>query len=155
MNEQINHEFYSAYLYLSMAAYFHELGLKGFARWLEIQAKEEVEHAIKFYKHLVDKGEKVVLKSIKEPPKDWESPKEAFSQALEHEKKITRLIYDIGKVALKEEEYGTWEFLNWFYKEQIEEEDIVRDVLNSLNLIGEDKVGLYLLDKELGGREEG
>lgn len=137
-----------------MAAYFHELGLKGFARWLEIQAKEEIEHAIKFYKHLVDKGERVVLKSIKEPPKDWGSPKEAFSQALEHERKITRLIYDIGKVALEEEEYGTWEFLNWFYKEQIEEEDIVRDVLNSLNLIGEDKVGLYLLDKELGNREK-
>ncbi len=154
LNEQINHELYSAYLYLAMAAYFHDRGLKGFGKWFEVQAKEELEHAMKFYNHLLEKGVRVELKEIARPKSEWSSPKEAVKEALEHEKKVTSLIYNIGKTAMEEGEFGTWQFLGWFYEEQIEEEDIFRDLLSALEMVGEDGTGLYLLDKELGQRGE-
>ncbi len=154
LNEQINHELYSAYLYLSMAAYFHSRGLRGFGKWFEVQAKEELEHAMKFYHHLLEKGVEVTLKEVKEPPKAWPSPKDAVKQALEHERKVTSLIREIGKAAMEEGEFGTWEFLNWFYKEQIEEESTVGDLLSSLELVGDSGTGLYLLDRDLSKREE-
>jgi ferritin len=153
LNEQIREELYSAYLYLSMASYFHAKGLRGFAKWMEVQFEEEMAHAMKFYHYLNSRGERVVLKEISSPPTEWNSPKEAFEEALKHEQHISSRIHYLVELSEETKDRATFNFLQWFVEEQVEEEESVREVLDKLALVGEnDGKALYFLDKELGER---
>lgn len=151
LNEQLKWELYSAYLYLSMATYFKDKGLNGFARWMEVQALEELYHAIKFYSYLSERGFKVDLQPLDGPPTTWDSPVEVFRHVQEHEQHVTRRIHDLVDLAIAEKDHGTNNFLQWFVAEQVEEEANAADVLNKVKLVQEGG-GLYLLDRELGQR---
>ncbi len=153
MNDQIHHELYSAYLYLSMAAYFEALNLPGFAHWMRMQAREEVGHAMKFFDHLCDRGERVTLQAIEQPPTDFPSPQEAFAQALHHERQITSLIQNLYQLATHENDPSSLPLLHWFLEEQIEEEKSVEQILEALRRIGDDGTGLVMMDRELARRE--
>lgn len=152
LNEQLNAEMYSSYLYLSMSAYFSDAGLSGFANWMRIQAQEELSHAMKFYDYINERGGRVLLKQIDAPETEWESPLAAMEAVLEHEKKVTALINDLVDLAIKEKDHATNIFLQWFVTEQVEEEDSVNEVLSKLKLIGGEGNGMFIIDKELSTR---
>lgn len=152
LNEQVNKEFYSAYLYLSMSAYFSDLGLLGFANWMRIQAQEESAHASLIYDFLIDRGEKVILKAIDAPKHTWNNPLDVMEEVLEHEMYVTSLINNIVTVAEEVKDRATMSYMNWFIDEQVEEEANAQDIISKLKLIGEDKSALYLLDKDLSVR---
>ena len=154
MNEQINKEIYSGYLYLAMAAHFETQNLGGFAKWMEMQAKEELEHGMKFYSFLNEMGEKVELKAIDQPQTSFGSPTEVFEQVLDHEKYVTSRIHMLYELALAEKDYATEVFLQWFVKEQVEEEKNATEILESLKMAGESGNFLFMLDRKLGEREE-
>jgi ferritin len=154
MNAQINHELYSAYLYLSMSAHFENENLPGFAHWMRVQSQEEVEHAMKFYNYIYDRDGKVVLQAIDQPPSDFGSPLEVFQMGLEHEKKVTGLINQIYSSADQESDYASKVFLNWFVEEQVEEEKSATDIVETLKLIGDNKSGIFMLDRQLGSRSD-
>lgn len=153
INEQINKEFFSGYLYLSMSAYLRELGLFGFSSWLKTQAKEEVEHGLKLFDYLIERNSFVTLKQIKTPEFEFQGIVSVFNKILEHEKCITESVMKVAKAAEEECDRTTLSFIDWFITEQIEEEQQVRDIIKRLELFGEDKVSLYLMDKELGERK--
>lgn len=153
VNKQIQAEFESAYLYLAMSAYFESKNLKGFAHWMRIQWDEEIQHAFRFYNMLIDRDEKVELMSIDKPGSDFGSPQQVFKNTLEHEQKVTGRINDLYSLALDEKDYPLQNLLQWFIDEQVEEENNVRDIIDQLNLIGEDGTGLYMLDRELAQRK--
>lgn len=153
LNEQINHELYSAYLYLSMAAYFEGKNLPGFANWMKIQAQEETAHAMKFYNFIFDRNGTVTLKAIAQPPTEFKSSLEVFKQALEHEQKVTTLITKLYEQALTEKDYPTQVMLQWFIDEQVEEEKNVTEIIARLEMIGDSKGSLLYLDHELGKRK--
>ena len=152
INEQINAEFYSAYLYLSFADYYAEEGLAGYANYFEIQAAEERDHALIFRKYLHENGEKVTLKKIDQPKKSFKSFLEPLEAALEHEKLVTSLINKIYEAAHKDKDFRTMNFLNWFVDEQMEEEDNADTMLTRMKLFGGDSKGLYDLDSECAAR---
>lgn len=152
INRQINAEFWSAYLYLSMACHFEYAGRSGVANWFRIQWKEEMDHAQIFINYIYARGGKVKLEPIAEVPDTWENEADAFRATLAHELKVTALINDIYALADKEHDYATREKLNWFVAEQVEEEENVRDLLDKYELIGNDGTGLYQLDRELAAR---
>ena len=152
LNNQVNKEFYSYYLYLSMAAHFESNNLKGFSHWLKIQAKEESEHAMKFCEYLIQRGSKVILQQIEAPPSTWKSNKDVFQDAYHHEQKVTVLITKLVDLAKSEKDYATENFLQWFIKEQVEEETSAHEVLQKLQLIANDGSALFMLDGELGKR---
>ena len=152
MNEQIKNEFYSAYQYLSMAAYCESVNLPGFARWMRMQAREEVEHAMKLYDFILDRGGRVLLQAMDQPVADFGSPLEVFEQALEHEQRVTAMINGLYGLAVKENDYASQTFLQWFVTEQVEEEKNAGDVVETLKMIGDKSEALFLLDRELGGR---
>ncbi len=152
-NEQINHEIYSGYLYLSMAAYFISLGLDGFANWMRVQRMEEEAHAMKFFDHLRDRGARIELDAIDKPKVKWTSPLDAFKAAYEHEKFITSKINGLYKLAEKESDYPAKGLLDWFVKEQVEEEASTSKIVQMLGRIKDSGSGLVMLDKELGKRE--
>ncbi|MBT8764103.1 ferritin [Desulfohalobiaceae bacterium Ax17] len=152
LNEQVNAELYSSYLYLSMSAYFQNLNLSGFASWMKAQAQEELFHAMKFYNYVYERGGKVVLQAIAAPPTEWESPLAAFEAALAHEQKVTGLINDLVNLAIEEKDHATNNFLQWFVSEQVEEEDSVGEVVNKIKLIGQASGGLFMLDRDLAQR---
>ena len=152
LNNQINREIYSAYLYLSMAAYFDATGLKGMANWTKIQYQEEMAHAMKIFNYVNDRGGRVILESIEKPATEWVSPIDVFEGILKHEEYITKNINELIAVATEEKDYATINFLQWFISEQVEEEANVNEILDQLNLIGDNKMGLVMLDKELGQR---
>jgi ferritin len=152
MNEQIMHELYSAYFYLSMSAYFESENLPGFATWMRIQATEEQEHAMKFYNYILDRGGKVVLQAISQPPVDFASPQDIFKQTYEHEQKVTALINKIYNVATAEKDVASQIFLQWFINEQVEEEKNASQILDTLTKISSSVGGLYQLDHRLGKR---
>jgi ferritin len=152
LNGQINAELYSAYLYMSMSAYFKSINLDGFAAWMHAQALEETEHAQKFYDFVNQRGGRVILSAIEAPPKDWDSPLAVFEDTLTHEQKVTSLIDDLMEVALEEKDHATQIFLQWFITEQVEEEENVGGVLQQLRLMGDAQGGLFMLDRELGQR---
>ncbi len=153
MNEQIKNELYSAYLYLSMSAHFESKTLGGFAKWLRLQAQEELEHAMKFYDFILERGGEVTLKAIDQPPSSWNSNLEAFQQVLEHEQKVTKLIHDLYELALKEKDYPSQVMLQWFIDEQVEEEKNATEVIEKLKMIEAHGTAVLMLDHELGKRE--
>lgn len=152
LNDQINKEFYSAYLYLDVANYFSAKGLDGFANWYTIQAKEEEDHAMLFYKYLHNNGIRVELKAIAKPDKIFDTLKDPLDAALAHEKYVTDLINNIYAEAQKVNDFRTVQFLDWFIKEQGEEEKNASDIVTKFELFGSDPRSLYLLDSELGAR---
>jgi ferritin len=153
MNEQMKNEFYAAYQYLSMAAYCESENLPGFAHWMRTQAREETEHAMKFYDFILDRNGRVVLQAIEGPVVEFGSPLEVFERALEHEQKVTAMINDLYGLAVKENDYASQTFLQWFVTEQVEEEKNTGDVVETLKMIGDKSEALFLLDRELARRE--
>ena len=155
MNEQIKNELYSAYQYLSMAAYCESVNLPGFAHWMRTQAREETEHAMRFYDFILDRNGRVVLRAIEGPVVDFGSPLEVFEQALEHEQRVTAMINDLYGLAVSENDYASQTFLQWFVTEQVEEEKNAGDVVETLKMVGDRSEALFLLDRELGRRGNG
>jgi len=155
INEQIKNELYSAYLYLAMAAYFESENLGGFATWMKLQAKEEQEHAMKFFDFMNDRGARVVLKKIDQPPVDFSSPKDIFKMVLEHEKKVTSLINKLYALANKLNDTAASVFLQWYVTEQVEEEKNATSILEKLKIVKPDSAAMLMLDKQLGKRGEG
>ncbi len=151
-NEQINKEFYSEYLYLSMQAYFERLNLKGFVNWMSVQVQEERAHAMGMFDYLNRRGGSVVLETIAKPQTDWKSPLDVFEDVLKHEEYVTSTINALTDVADEVKDRAAISFLDWYLKEQVEEEDNVGQVLATLRLIGDDKKALLMLDKELATR---
>lgn len=153
LNRQIVEEMYSAYLYLSMSAYFASLNLMGFSHWLYVQYHEELEHAKKFFKFIIERGGRVKLAAIKEPDFEWKSPKDAFEAVVKHEKYITSRIYELVDIAEQEKDRATFAMLQWFVNEQVEEEAHSEEILAKLEMIGDHKQGLLMLDRELAQRK--
>jgi len=153
INDQINAELYSAYLYLSMAAYFESENLKGFANWMQVQAKEEVEHAMKFYSYLNERGGRVFLSEIKKPETEWDSPLAIFEHVYEHEKGVTERIYKLVDLATSKNDHATKSLLNWFVDEQVEEEASANEILEMLKRVKDSPNALFMLDSRLGGRK--
>lgn len=152
LNEQINKEMYSAYLYLDMNNYFEARGLDGFANWYMIQAQEERDHAMLFYKFMQNNDLKVKLEAIAQPDKVFNCNMDVFKAGLEHEQYVTSLINRIYAAAFEAKDYRTMQFLDWFVKEQGEEEQNARDLITKYELFGNDPKGLYLLNQEMAGR---
>ena len=152
LNEQVNKEFYSAYLYLDMANFYTQKGLDGFANWYEIQAKEEQDHALLMYRYLQNNGEKVTLEAIAKPDKKFETLMDPLTAGLEHEKYVTSLINNIYAAAIEANDYRTTQFLDWFIKEQGEEEKNSMDLITKMELFGDDARSLYMLNSELAAR---
>ena len=152
LNNQLNAELYSSYLYLSMNAYFKSVNLDGFANWMYYQAQEELEHAMKFYDFINQRSGKVELLPIEAPPAEWDSPLAVFEATLKHEQKVTGLINDLVDVAHEERDHATNIFLQWFVSEQVEEEENVGGVLEQLKLMGDAKGALFMIDRELAKR---
>ncbi len=152
INDQINAELYSAYLYLSMSAYFESISLKGFANWMRVQAMEEQTHVKRFYDYLLDRGGRVILSEIKAPPVEWDSPLAAFEHLLEHEQYVTSLINNLVDLAIRLKDHATNSFLKWFVDEQVEEEASADEIIQSLRLNENNPGGLFLIDKDLAQR---
>jgi len=152
LNEQINAELYSAYLYLSMDAYFQSTNLVGFANWMRVQTQEEMAHATKMYDYVNERGGKVTLKQIAGPPTEWESPLAIFEAVYEHEQKVTALINNLVDMAIAEKDHAANTFLQWFVSEQVEEESSADLMVQKLKLMKDAPGGLYMLDNELGQR---
>lgn len=154
MNGQIKNELFSAYQYLSMAAYCETANLPGFARWMRAQAQEELQHAMKFYDFVLERNGRVALQAIDAPLGEFGSPLEVFEKALEHEQKVTAMINGLYGLAAGENDYASQTFLQWFVTEQVEEEKNAGDVVETLKMVGDSKEALFLLDRELGLRRE-
>lgn len=152
LNDQINAELFSSYLYLSMSAYFEAENWGGFAAWMKKQSAEEYEHAMKFFHYVTEVGKRVTLESLEKPKTEWKSPLEAFEEASKHEVYITNRINDLVNLAQSEKDHATNNFLQWFVDEQVEEVASVEQIVHKFKLIGDNKVALYMLDKELGSR---
>jgi ferritin len=152
LNSQINEEYYSSYLYLSMAAYFESLNLQGFANWMRIQAQEEYIHSMKFFDYVIHAGGNVTLKAIKEPKTKWKSIVETFEDTLKHEQHITDLINKLTTLSLKENDHATYSFLKWFVDEQVEEMANATQILHELKLVEKNNAGVLMLDRELKAR---
>lgn len=152
LNRQINRELYSSYLYLSMAAYFESINLKGFANWMRVQVQEENFHAMKMFDYVIGRGGRAKLLSIEAPPTEWDSPLKVFEHTYEHEKKVTGLINNLVKLSSSEEDYATYNMLQWYVTEQVEEESSASEILETLKMIGDDKTALLTLDRELTQR---
>jgi ferritin len=152
MNEQLKNELYSAYLYLSMAAYFESTNMQGFAHWMRVQFQEEQGHALKFYEFIHERGGRVVLQAIDQPPVEYESALDVFERTLTHERKVTGLIHDLYSLAVKENDYASQVFLQWFVTEQVEEEQSATQIVRTLELVGDKPQALLMLDRELGRR---
>ena len=152
LNDQINKELYSAYLYLDMANFYSQKGLDGFANWYEIQAKEEQDPAMLIYHYLLNNGQKVTLGAIAKPDKTFKTLMDPLKAAHEHEQYVTSLINAIYAAAIKASDYRTTQFLDWFIKEQGEEEKNSGDMITKMELFGDDAKALYMLNSELAGR---
>ena len=152
LNEQINKEMYSAYLYMSMSAYSANIGLKGFANWFMVQYHEEMYHAMKLYEYVQRQGEDVKLASIKAPPAEFLSPLDMFTQTLTHEQYITSSINELMELAISKKDHATQIFLEWYVIEQVEEEENDNDIIAQLKLIGDNAHALLMLDRELAAR---
>jgi ferritin len=154
INDQIKHELFSSYLYLSMSAHFTERNLPGFARWMRLQAQEELEHALKFFDYVGDRGGKVALQALEQPPVEFGTPQAIFEQVLEHEQFVTGRINTLYALAVKEGDFASQVFLNWYVTEQIEEEKNAAAILETLKMIGDRSTAIYQLDRHVGKRGE-
>lgn len=152
LNNQINRELFSEYLYLGMAGYCYSIDLNGFANFFMVQAQEEHQHALKIYNYIYDRNGKVILKSLDAPKMEYNSIKEVFEETLKHEQAVTTAIHSLMELAIKENDHATVSFLKWFVDEQVEEELVVTKILNKFKLIGNEGAGLLFLDSELGKR---
>lgn len=152
LNEQVKWEFFSSFLYLSMAAFCAEQGLPGFASWMRLQADEEHTHAMKIYDFIIERGGSVKMQALDAPKTSFASPLDVFEYGFKHEQEVTRLINNLVDLAIQEKDHATNIFLQWFVTEQVEEEDSFSDVLAKLRLVGGQGEGLFMIDKELGGR---
>ena len=152
LNQQINKEFYSAYLYLDFSYYFEDAGLDGFANWYRIQAQEERDHAMLFYQYLQNENQKVTLDAIAKPDKVFTCHMDVLKAGLEHEEYVTSLINDIYAAAYEVKDFRTMQFLDWFVKEQGEEETNANDLITKMELFGSDPKSLYMLNQELAAR---
>ena len=155
LNKQINAEMYSAYMYLSMSAYFQSINHGGFAGWMRVQAQEELIHAMKIYDHVFERGGGVTLTAIEAPPTEWDSPLAAFEVTSKHEQKVTGLINNLVDLAIKENDHASNNFLQWFIAEQVEEEAAAEDIVQKLKLAGKGAGAMFMLDRELGRRASG
>ncbi len=153
LNEQFHNEMYSAYLYLAMAADLEAQNLPGFATWMRKQSQEEIEHAMKFYQHIYDRGGRVTLEALPKPPAEFGSPLAAFQKALEHEKSITQHIETLYELALEEKDYPAQVMLQWFIEEQVEEEKTAVEIIEKLKMVGKHPPALLMMDHQLGERE--
>ncbi|UZP68515.1 ferritin [Desulfovibrio mangrovi] len=152
LNDQVKWEMYSSYLYLSMSAYFADLGMAGFAHWMRTQAQEELFHAMKFYDYINERGGRVQLQPIEAPQHTWKNTIDVFEETLKHEQHVTARINNLANLALDERDHATSIFLQWFISEQVEEEDSVKDVLGKLRMINGEGQGMLMLNNELGTR---
>ena len=153
LNKQINWELYSAYLYLSMAAYFDSINLKGFSHWMRMQFQEELNHAMKLFDYVSERGGRVVLEAIEKPPSEWKSPLDAFEAVYNHEVKVTGLINELVELALKERDHATYNMLQWFVNEQVEEEASADEIVQKLRLVGDEGRAIFMIDRELAQRQ--
>jgi len=152
LNKQTNAELYSAYLYLSMAAWFESVNLRGAASWMRAQAKEELAHAMKFFAYVNERGGRVLLAPVDGPPTEWKTPLAAFEAAYAHERKVTGMINDLVDLAAGEGDHAAGSFLQWFVNEQVEEEASADEVVQKLKLAGDSPNGLLMIDRELAQR---
>jgi len=152
LNEQVNAEMYSAYLYLSMESFFKSLNLNGFATWMRAQTQEEMMHAMKIYDFIIERGGRVLLKSIEGPQTKWDSPLAVFEAVSKHEQKVTSLINNLVDLAIEEKDHATNSFLQWFVNEQVEEEASADEVVQQLKMMENAPGGMFMLDRELGQR---
>lgn len=152
INEQINKEMYSAYLYMSMSAHSKDMGLNGFANWFMVQFHEEMYHAMKMYEYVQQQGGRVELKAIQQPPSEFESPLDMFTKTLEHEQFVTRSINNLMDLAIAEKDHASQIFLQWYVTEQVEEEDNDNEIINQLKMVEGHPHGLMMIDRELGSR---
>lgn len=153
LNRQVNREFFSEYLYLSMAAYLETISLRGFAKWMRVQAREERSHALKIFEYIVARGGKVTLGAIEAPKAKWTSAGKVFEEVYAHEQKVSGMINAIVDLAIKEKDHATFEMLQWFVKEQVEEEEQALEVLNQVRIVGDIIGHLFYIDHYLGKRE--
>ena len=154
LNEQVNKEYYSAFLYLSMASYFESINMLGMASWMRMQYEEEVMHAMKIFDMIIDMEGRAVLKKIDGPPTEFDSVISVFEQTLEHERNVTKMINGIYALAQKENNYAVQSALQWFIDEQVEEEKSVLEIVNQLKMIGDETTPLLMLDSKLGSRTD-
>ncbi len=152
LNDQVNAELYSSYLYLSMASYLAEENLGGFANWMRIQAQEEVVHAMKIYDYILERGGRAVMQAIEQPEIEWDSALDVAETTYEHEQKVTASINDLVDLAEELSDHATKQFLQWFVEEQVEEEDSADELVQQLKMVEGDARGLLMLDKELAQR---
>lgn len=152
LNGQLNFEFYSSYIYLSMASYFESINLKGMAHWMNLQTEEERQHALKFVDHINERGGRVVLQGIEAPPTEWASPLEAFQDAYRHECQVSERIGELVNLSLHEKDHATNAFVQWFVSEQVEEEANVLEIVDKLKMVGDNPTALFMIDQELGKR---
>lgn len=152
LNDQINKEMYSSYLYLSMAAGFKDKNLNGCANWVRVQSQEEMGHAMKIFSYIYDRAGSVKLAAIAAPPTEFDTPLSVFEMIYEHEQKVTGMIDKLMDLAIEEKDYATQSFLKWLIDEQVEEEDSALAVVNQLKMIGDSVNGLFMLDHALGAR---
>lgn len=152
LNDQIREELYSAYIYLGMAAYCESINLQGFAHWMKVQSQEELGHALKFYEHIHDRGGRVILQALNQPPAEYQGPTDVFAKTLEHEQYITGCIHRLYALAVEEKDYASLGLLQWFVDEQIEEEKNATEILNLLKMAGEKGQALVMIDRQLAQR---
>lgn len=153
LNAQLNAEVYSAYLYWSMSAACEHMGLSGFAHWMRLQAQEELGHAMRFYQHIIERGGRVQFTRIDAPPAEWTSILKMFEDTLVHERKVTSSIHNLMDLAIMEKDHAAGVFLQWFVSEQVEEESNVERIIQQLNMAGESKGALLMLDRHLAERK--
>jgi len=152
LNEQIKEELASSYIYLSMAAYCESINLTGFAKWMQVQSQEELEHALKFYGFIHDRGGRVILHALEQPPAEFGGPTDVFEKTLAHEQYITGRIHTLYGMAVAESDYASLGFLQWFINEQVEEEKTAGEILEMLKMVGDKGQGLIMLDRQLAQR---
>ena len=152
LNTQVNKEFYSAYLYLGFATWFEDMGLSGFANWYTVQAQEERDHAMLFLKYLQNNGCRPAMEAIERPCQEYETPRNVLEAGMKHEQYVTSLIHTAYAAAFEEKDFRTMQFLDWFVKEQGEEEKNAEDLIKRWDLFGGDPKALYMLDAELAAR---
>jgi ferritin len=152
LNQQVNAEMYSAYLYLSMESYFKSMNLNGFANWMRVQTQEEMSHAMKIYDYVNERGGRILLKPIEGPQTKWDSPLAVFEAVLAHEQKVTGLINKLVDLAIEQKDHATNSFLQWFVTEQVEEESSADDNVQKLKMMKNAPGGMFMFDRELGQR---